>query len=438
METLDLKIAAATAGILDGFEPQSWLALDDPRGHRVLVSDGERSVVAVLVPSAGAEEADAEEYAAALLRGLLPGTPVHFPQILGRLTVPAEQFDSRGEEIRVCAPLPGTPASTVAFADSPALVAALAEFLAELHNADPGDIADSGLAVLDSAEERQRLLDALDAGAATGQVPSALLSRWETALENVATWRFFPCAVHGGLSEDALRTEGERIAAVTDLARLHIGDPASDLAAVTALLHPDAVEEFFAVYRGHRAGPDPGLRTRVELRSELTALDWLLEARRSGYDAEVADAVALLASLAALTDAPDARHPGPYGGTHPENAPGAGPAAEEPAGVQPAAEEPADGATEPATAAEPQSNTGPDPETEPEARSEPTSESQTRSGSGTDPGSEPAHGTSTPAARRTAVRAHDVFRPAAPVTHDIDEESASAVPTERITGPEDR
>ena len=30
METLDLKIAAATAGILDGFEPQSWLALDDP------------------------------------------------------------------------------------------------------------------------------------------------------------------------------------------------------------------------------------------------------------------------------------------------------------------------------------------------------------------------------------------------------------------------
>lgn len=432
METLDLKIAAATAGILDGFEPRSWLALDDPRGHRVLVSDGERSVVAVLVPGADAEEADAEEYAAALLRGLLPGTPVHFPQILGRLTVPAEQFDSRGEEIRVCAPLPGTPASTVAFADSPALVAALAEFLAELHNADPGDIADSGLAVLDSAEERQRLLAALDAGAATGQVPSALLSRWETALENVATWRFFPCAVHGGLSEDALRTEGDRIAAVTDLARLHIGDPASDLAAVTALLHPDAVEEFFAVYRGHRAGPDPGLRTRVELRSELTALDWLLEARRSGDDAEVADAVALLASLAALTSAPDERHSGPYGGTDPEDAPGAVPAAEEPAATLPAAEEPADGTTEPATAA------APEPKTEPVAQSEPRSESQPRSDTRAGTGSTPADGTSAPAARRSAVRAHDVFRPAAPVTHDIDEESASAVPTERITGPQDR
>lgn len=432
METLDLKIAAATAGILDGFEPRSWLALDDPRGHRVLVSDGERSVVAVLVPGADAEEADAEEYAAALLRGLLPGTPVHFPQILGRLTVPAEQFDSRGEEIRVCAPLPGTPASTVAFADSPALVAALAEFLAELHNADPGDIADSGLAVLDSAEERQRLLAALDAGAATGQVPSALLSRWETALENVATWRFFPCAVHGGLSEDALRTEGDRIAAVTDLARLHIGDPASDLAAVTALLHPDAVEEFFAVYRGHRAGPDPGLRTRVELRSELTALDWLLEARRSGDDAEVADAVALLASLAALTSAPDERHSGPYGGTDPEDAPGAVPAAEEPAATLPAAEEPADGTTEPATAA------APEPKTEPVAQSEPRSESQPRSDTRAGTGSTPADGTSAPAARRSAVRAHDVFRPSAPVTHDIDEESASAVPTERITGPEDR
>ncbi|GAA4391420.1 phosphotransferase [Brevibacterium sp. NPDC049920] len=424
METLDLKIAAATAGILDGFEPQSWLALDDPRGHRVLVSDGERSVVAVLVPSAGAEGADAEEYAAALLRGLLPGTSVTFPQILGRLAVPAEQFDSRGEEIRVCAPLPGTPASTVAFADSPALVTALAEFLAELHNADPGDIADSGLAVLDSAEERQRLLDALDAGAATGQVPSVLLSRWETALENVATWRFFPCAVHGGLSEDALRTEGGRIAAVTDLGRLHIGDPATDLAAVTALLHPDAVEEFFTVYRGHRAGPDPGLRTRVELRSELTALDWLLEARRGGDDGEIADAVALLASLAELTDAPAEGHPGPYGGTGPEDAQGAAPAA-------PPGEQSAEAITEPGAAAEqPADATGPEPK--------PVPGPEPLSGTGADTGADPAATTSPPAPRRTAVRAGDVFRPTAPVTHDIDEESASAVPTERITGPEDR
>lgn len=424
METLDLKIAAATAGILDGFEPQSWLALDDPRGHRVLVSDGERSVVAVLVPSAGAEGADAEEYAAALLRGLLPGTSVTFPQILGRLAVPAEQFDSRGEEIRVCAPLPGTPASTVAFTDSPALVTALAEFLAELHNADPGDIADSGLAVLDSAEERQRLLDALDAGAATGQVPSVLLSRWETALENVATWRFFPCAVHGGLSEDALRTEGGRIAAVTDLGRLHIGDPATDLAAVTALLHPDAVEEFFAVYRGHRAGPDPGLRTRVELRSELTALDWLLEARRGGDDGEIADAVALLASLAELTDAPAEGHPGPYGGTGPEDAQGAAPAA-------PPGEQSAEAITEPGAAAEqPADATGPEPK--------PVPGPEPLSGTGADTGADPAATTSPPAPRRTAVRAGDVFRPTAPVTHDIDEESASAVPTERITGPEDR
>ncbi|QCP05440.1 phosphotransferase [Brevibacterium sp. CS2] len=424
METLDLKIAAATAGILDGFEPQSWLALDDPRGHRVLVSDGERSVVAVLVPSAGAEGADEEEYAAALLRGLLPGTSVTFPQILGRLAVPAEQFDSRGEEIRVCAPLPGTPASTVAFADSPALVTALAEFLAELHNADPGDIADSGLAVLDSAEERQRLLDALDAGAATGQVPSVLLSRWETALENVATWRFFPCAVHGGLSEDALRTEGGRIAAVTDLGRLHIGDPATDLAAVTALLHPDAVEEFFAVYRVHRAGPDPGLRTRVELRSELTALDWLLEARRGGDDGEIADAVALLASLAELTDAPAEGHPGPYGGTGPEDAQGAAPAA-------PPGEQSAEAITEPGAAAEqPADATGPEPK--------PVPGPEPLSGTGADTGADPAATTSPPAPRRTAVRAGDVFRPTAPVTHDIDVESASAVPTERITGPEDR
>mgnify|MGYP000058821818 CR=1 FL=1 len=422
METLDLKIAAATAGIVDGFEPRSWLPLSDPRGRRVLVSDGDRTVVAALLSGTGVAEAEAEDYAAALLRGLLPHTAVAFPQVIGRRTVSADQYAGAGEEIRVSVPLPGTPVSTIAFADSPALVDALAGFLAELHSADPGEIADSGLPVLDSAEERQRLLDALDAGAATGHVPSSLLTRWESSLENVATWRFFPCPVHGGLSEDALRTDGDAIAAVTDLGALHIGDPAADLAAVTALLAPDAVEAFFRTYRRLRTASDPGLRSRTELRSELTALDWLLEAHRSGDPADLADATALVQSLAALTAGPAASR-GPYGG-------------DDTAGTGTAPDQDDSDLQDPLSSPDPA-----DPHTPDTASA--SAQQDSRPGDGTAPASTGASsntsaGTSSGDAARPAVRAADVFRPTAPLGGDIDEEAAASVPTERITDPEDR
>lgn len=314
METLDLKIAAATVGIVAGFDPASWVALPDPRGHRVLVSDGERTVVAVLLEGDAIAQANADDYGAALLRGLLPETAVAFPQFLGAQRMAAKQFGTAQDpEIRVSAPLPGTPATTTAFAGSPALVEALAAFLADLHDANPGELAETGLTVLDSAAERQKLLDALDAGAATGHVPSGLLSRWESALENVATWRFFPCPVHGALTADAIRTSGDAIAAISDLGQMHVGDPAADLAAVSVLLDPDAVETLFRTYRRLRTVSDPGLRTRTELRSEIAALDWLLEAHRTGDEQEIADAVALLGSLSELTaDEHRPRHAVPY------------------------------------------------------------------------------------------------------------------------------
>ena len=54
--------------------------------------------------------------------------------------------------------------------------------------------------VYDAETCRTRHLADLDRGAATGHVPTALLSRWERALEDVTAWRFAPTPVHGDLT----------------------------------------------------------------------------------------------------------------------------------------------------------------------------------------------------------------------------------------------
>ncbi len=59
---------------------------------------------------------------------------------------------------------------------------------------------EAGPPVYDAETCRTRHLADLDRGAATGHVPTALLSRWERALEDVSAWRFAPTPVHGDLS----------------------------------------------------------------------------------------------------------------------------------------------------------------------------------------------------------------------------------------------
>ncbi|GAA4284069.1 hypothetical protein GCM10022261_16000 [Brevibacterium daeguense] len=387
METLDLKIVAATAGLVEGFEPASWVPLPGPRGRCVLVSDGERSVIAALLTGPAIAEAESENLGAAVLRSLLPQSPVSFPHVIASSAVPAEPFDlDSAGQVRVTQLLPGAPVSGAAFAASERLVESLALFMAELHGADPEVLADSGLPVRDVDGLRESLLADLDRGAATGRVPAVLLQRWESALENVAMWRFLPCPVHGALSEDAIRTDGESISAISELGQLHVGDPAVDLAAISVLLDPAVFEQLFSEYQGRRAAADPGLRTRTEVLAELSALDWLLEAHRSGDEAELADAAALLESLAELAGEDVSPHRGgPY-----------------------------------------QSATAEDSA----AQSEDSAKEQDADDLGTDPSGADigtVRALAGPDTARDADRSD--FRPAAPL---IDEEAAAAVPTERI------
>lgn len=96
------------------------------------------------------------------------------------------------------------------------------------------------------------------------------------------------------------------VVAVSDLARLRVGDPAADLAAVSSMLTPEDFERFFRSYRAHRDPDDPGLRRRVGFHAEITVLEWLLAAVAAQDDAAIDDAADLLQALAEVTgDAED-------------------------------------------------------------------------------------------------------------------------------------
>ena len=297
-----MRITAVVATMLDAYEPSSWTRLVGSDADRVLVSDGEREYVASIAHPDREAAAQAERVASAVLQPLLPDSAPSIPHVVAARTVAGSLVDREGTvTVMVSSPMPGLPLATSMFEERPRLVESLADAVAALHSADPGPIADAGLVVEESAETRERLLADLDSAASTGRVPSPLLSRWETTLENVSAWRFLPVPIHGNLGPDALWAAEDTIVGMSDLARLRVGDPAADLAAVSSMLSPEDFERFFRTYRSRRGADDPGLRRRVGFHAEITVLEWLLAAVAAQDDVAIEDAAQLLEALADVT-----------------------------------------------------------------------------------------------------------------------------------------
>ena len=118
-------------------------------------------------------------------------------------------------------------------------------------------------------------------------MPTTLLTRWETALEDVTLWRFAPTATHGDLTGDqvlAVFTDDAdaatgKIRAVTGWEDAKVADPADDFAALVADARPEAVETVLEAYSHTRVErPDPNLLVRARLVAELGLLTTLMVA----------------------------------------------------------------------------------------------------------------------------------------------------------------
>ncbi len=169
----------------------------------------------------------------------------------------------------------------------PGLAAELGRALAALHNTDAAVYEEAGLPSYDADAYRSRRLAELDRAAESGRVPTTLLARWESALEDVSLWRFAPTPTHGDLTgdqvlavftDDADASTG-KIRAVTGWEDAKVADPADDFAALVADARPEAVETVLEAYSHQRVErPDANLLVRARLVAELGLLGTLMTA----------------------------------------------------------------------------------------------------------------------------------------------------------------
>jgi aminoglycoside phosphotransferase (APT) family kinase protein len=181
--------------------------------------------------------------------------------------------------------LPGHPLDLAELPPGPGLAAELGRAIAALHNSDPALFEEAGLPSYDADAYRSRRLAELDRAAETGRVPTALLTRWEEALEDVTLWRFAPTPTHGDLTGDqvlAVFTSDSdastgRIRGMTGWEDAKVADPADDFAPLVAEAHPDAVETVLEAYAHARVErPDANLLVRARLAAELGLLSALM------------------------------------------------------------------------------------------------------------------------------------------------------------------
>ena len=197
------------------------------------------------------------------------------------------------------------------------LAAEVGRTLAHIHNVEHLLFEEAGRPTYDAEAHRRRQLSELDRAAATGHVPTALLTRWEHALEDVSLWRFAPSAVHGTFSgenvlasfEDEDDSSTGRVRGVLAWEESRIGDPADDFAELAGVAPPetlDAVLEAYAQSRVER--PDVHLVRRARLAAEMAPLRTLLHALASGRLDVVERTADELRALDARIEADHRRH----------------------------------------------------------------------------------------------------------------------------------
>jgi macrolide phosphotransferase len=169
----------------------------------------------------------------------------------------------------------------------PGIAAELGRALAALHNIDLALCEEAGLTSYDPDTYRTRRLSDLDRAAATGHVPTGLLSRWERSLEEVSLWRFAPTPTHGDLTGDEVLAVFEddkdattgRVRGLTGWENAKVADPADDFATLVTQASPSALDSVLEAYAAARVDrPDKHLERRARLAGELRLVSELLVA----------------------------------------------------------------------------------------------------------------------------------------------------------------
>lgn len=234
---------------------------------------------------------------------------VAIPMVRGQIAVP------EGRAV-VYLRVPGRPLDFAGLPPGP-LAGEVGRTLAHIHNVEHLLYEEAGLVSYDAEAHRRRQLSELDRAAATGHVPTNLLTRWENLLEDVSLWRFAPCPVHGTFTgENVLASFDDdedagsgRVRGVLAWEEAHIGDPADDFAELITTASPEATDSVLEAYAQSRVErPDPNLVARARLAGEMAPLRTLLRALAAGQLGLVEQCAERLRLLDEQTEADDRRH----------------------------------------------------------------------------------------------------------------------------------
>ena len=148
--------------------------------------------------------------------------------------------------------------------------------MAAIHNLPLGTIRDAGLPEYDSTTVLHSKVAELDKVASSGRIPASLLSRWESALEDIGLFRFHPTITHGAISGDAVLIENQEVVGLNDWGSVGISDPAEDFRWLAGGGLPSTFDDAMIHYRSEKPSADDNLAQRATLYSELELATWLL------------------------------------------------------------------------------------------------------------------------------------------------------------------
>ena len=281
MTRTPLALAALASAAVPGLDPETVECAVQPPGHQfdvAFIHDTQHRRWVVRAPISAA--AGAQMDVTVSLLGLLSRRlPFSVPMPKGFVDL------KEGGRAAVYPYLAGRPLDFARLPAGPGIAAELGRALAALHNVDRALFDEAGLPSYDADTYRTRRLSDLDRAAETGQVPTALLARWERLLEDVSLWRFAPTPTHGDLTADDILAVFDdddnaatgRIRGVTGWDDAKVADPADDFAALATQASPaafDSVLEAYAHVRVER--PDKHLQRRARLAGELKLVSELL------------------------------------------------------------------------------------------------------------------------------------------------------------------
>jgi aminoglycoside phosphotransferase (APT) family kinase protein len=252
-------------------------------------TSGEHYVIRVANSQTAGAEQDVEIRS---LKALVKADRLRLPFKITNLV--GEVKDEKGNRAMVFEFVYGNPTDIGTVPADSVLSSNIAKAIAAIHNLDPAIIENAHLPSYDAAEVVRGRVAELDRFAATGRVPSVLLSRWEQALEDVSLFRFKPSVIHGALNTDTFLTLDNDVAGVLSWSSLRISDPAEDFAWILGAGIHELSESIIDVYRQSHYHVDDSLRLRATLYSEFEMARWLMHGIAKKDDAIIEDAVSML------------------------------------------------------------------------------------------------------------------------------------------------